>query len=115
MGAASGAERRSPDGELSLGPVVGGAPARAVPLDVSERPAPGGPRLDGPPKRWKVAVLTFVGLYPLLLVTLALLGPVVAPLPFPARTAAVAALLVPVMVYAVMPALTRLFRSWLVR
>lgn len=67
------------------------------------------------PKRWKVAVLTFVGIYPLLLLTLGLLGPVVAPLPFPVRTAAIAGLLVPLMVFVVMPALAGLFRPWLSR
>ena len=74
-----------------------------------------GPAPARQPKRWKVALLTFVGLYPPLLLVLGALGPALAPLPFVARTAVVAALLVPLMVYAIMPALNRIFRSWLLR
>lgn len=66
-----------------------------------------------PPPHWKVAVLTFAGLYPPLLLVLGTLGPHLDPLPLPVRTAVVAALLVPLMVYVVMPALVRLADPWL--
>lgn len=72
------------------------------------------PRRHRPtPPLWKVTVLTFLGLYPPLLLVLGLLGPALVFLPFAIRTAVVAAVLVPLMVYVVMPALTGAFRTWL--
>ena len=42
-----------------------------------------------------------------------LLAPLLADLPFLARTAILTALIVPTMTYAVMPRLTRLLKNWL--
>ena len=68
-----------------------------------------------PPPRWKTFVLTFAGLYPLLLLALHFVAPLLAAWPMPLRTAAIAGGLVALMVFAVMPALTRAFAGWLAR
>jgi hypothetical protein len=66
-----------------------------------------------PAPRWKMAVVTFLALWPLnVLVNLAL-APVSGGWPIPLRALVVVGLLVPVMTYAVMPLATRLFAAWL--
>ena len=60
-------------------------------------------------------MLTFAGLYPPLVLVLATLGPVLSDWPLPARTAVVAGVLVPAMVFVIMPALTKLAGGWLRR
>lgn len=65
------------------------------------------------PPRWKVAVLTWVGIYPLITTLLWVLGPVLGGLPLPAVTLALTIVLVSLMTFVVMPALTRAFRGWL--
>ena len=65
------------------------------------------------PPRWKMAVVTFLALWPLnALVNLAF-APVIGGWPIPLRALIVVGLLVPVMTYAVMPLMTRLFAAWL--
>ena len=68
----------------------------------------------GPP-RWKLATLTWFGVFPVATAMLALAGPWLDSLPLVARTFAITAVLVPAMVFVVMPALTRTFRFWLQR
>lgn len=63
------------------------------------------------PPRWKVAVLTWVGIYPLITTLLWVLGPVLGGLPLPAVTLALTIVLVSLMTFVVMPALTRAFRG----
>ncbi|HVE82754.1 MAG TPA: antibiotic biosynthesis monooxygenase [Myxococcales bacterium] len=71
------------------------------------RPAP------APPSRAKMAVLSWVAIYPLILALNATLGPTLAPLPVPLRALATSAMLVPLMTWVVMPRVTRLFWGWL--
>jgi len=68
-----------------------------------------------PPKRWKMALATFAGRYPVVLVMQVLLGPVTAPLPWPVALLVAMAVTVPVMTWAVMPLLTRPLGAWLRR
>ena len=63
--------------------------------------------------RYKVAAITWLAIYPALTVTLALLGPVLTPLPLYLRTLVVTVVLVPVMVYVLVPAMQRVFVGWL--
>jgi uncharacterized protein len=63
--------------------------------------------------RYKVAVVTWVAIYPALTITLALLGPSLAPLPVYVRTLILTAVLVPVMVYVLVPVVQRIFAGWL--
>ena len=66
-----------------------------------------------PPPRWKMAVVSFLALWPLnILVNLAL-GWLIAGWPVPLRALIIVGLLVPVMTYVVMPQVTRLLAFWL--
>ena len=67
------------------------------------------------PPRWKLFVLTFVGIYPPLLGVLFFGLPHLLHLPFALRTALVAGVLVFLMVFFIMPFLTRTFAAWLRR
>lgn len=75
---------------------------------LGDRPTP-----TGPPPRWKQALLTTVGLVPLLLLSNAALTPLTRGWPGWARTVAVTPLLVALMTWAVMPAITRAAYGWL--
>jgi antibiotic biosynthesis monooxygenase (ABM) superfamily enzyme len=68
----------------------------------------------GPP-RWKLATLSWFGVFPVVTAMLALAEPWLDRLPLVARTFALTGVVVPAMVFVVMPALTRAFRSWLQR
>jgi antibiotic biosynthesis monooxygenase (ABM) superfamily enzyme len=63
--------------------------------------------------RYKLALVTWVAIYPALTITLAVLGPPLAPLPLYLRTLVVTALLVPLMVYVLVPAVQWVFAAWL--
>jgi hypothetical protein len=65
------------------------------------------------PPRWKTAILTWLGIYPTITTAMLLLWPVIAPLPIPLKTLCVTLVVVPTMVYVVMPAMQRWFRPWL--
>jgi antibiotic biosynthesis monooxygenase (ABM) superfamily enzyme len=65
------------------------------------------------PRRYKQAVLTWLGVYPILTVTLALLGPIMRGWPLPLQTLLVTLLLVPLLTFAIFPLLNRAFRGWL--
>ena len=65
------------------------------------------------PPRYKSAVLVFLGLYPLVLALNPLLAPLLGSWPFPLRTLVSLLVSVPLMVWIVMPWLTRCFFNWL--
>lgn len=65
------------------------------------------------PPRGRMTVVTWLGIFPTVSLYLWLLAPLLADLPFLARTAILTALIVPTMTYAVMPRLTRLLKNWL--
>jgi antibiotic biosynthesis monooxygenase (ABM) superfamily enzyme len=67
------------------------------------------------PPRWKLAVLTWVGIYPLITVLLWVLGPVIRGIPLPLVTLGLTIPLVSVMTFVVMPTLTKAFGGWLRR
>src|ERR1043165_2046472 len=66
------------------------------------------PRGRPPPARWRMAVLTWLGIWPLVSLSLWLVAPHLARLPFLLQTALNSALLVLAMTYLMMPWLTRL-------
>jgi uncharacterized protein len=78
-------------------------------LEVWFTPVPG----HAPPPRWKMVAVTLLAIYPLIMLTQLLLGPLMADWPMPLRSLATASLLVCVMTYAAMPLLTGLFSQWL--
>ena len=65
------------------------------------------------PLRHKVALLTWIGIYPVITVLLAFLGPRIAPWPLVARTFVLTASAIPLMTWLVMPTVTRLAKPWL--
>lgn len=66
-----------------------------------------------PPPRWKMAVVSFLALWPLNVLVNAIFAPLIGGWPIPARALVVVGLLVPLMTYIVMPWLTRLLAGWL--
>ena len=67
------------------------------------------------PPRWKLATLTWLGVFPVVTTMLAVGEPLLDPLPLVARTFALTAVVVPATVFVITPALTRAFRFWLQR
>lgn len=65
------------------------------------------------PPRYKEAVITWLGVYPTLTVTLALLRPMMATWPLPFQTLLVTLVLVPLLTFVIFPFLNRAFRAWL--
>ncbi|PIE19799.1 MAG: antibiotic biosynthesis monooxygenase [Proteobacteria bacterium] len=68
-----------------------------------------------PPARYKMAALTALGLYPLLLLLTLALRPLIGGLPSEVQILISVVLGVPLMTWAVMPLVTRLFFRWLYR
>ncbi len=69
--------------------------------------------VNRPPARWKMALLTALGVYPMLLLLGALLRPLVGDWPLPLRLAASLIPGIPLMTWFIMPGLSRLFFGWL--
>lgn len=68
-----------------------------------------------PPKRWKQYLLTLSAIFPLTVIVPWALGPLLDGVPALAAKAVVAAVLVALMVYVIMPHYTRLVSRWLYR
>lgn len=66
-----------------------------------------------PPPRWKVAVVTWLGIYPTVLLLFLTIGPWLETWPLPARTAVITVLVVVLMTWVVAPRLTRWLSAWL--
>lgn len=66
-----------------------------------------------PPPRWKMAVATFAGVYPTVMVLSLTLGPLAGQLPFLFRHAVLNLCVVMMLTWLVMPFLTRILRNWL--
>jgi antibiotic biosynthesis monooxygenase (ABM) superfamily enzyme len=64
--------------------------------------------------RYKLAVVTWLGAYVVITLSLAVLGPTIAAWPLALRTLVLSALMVVALTWLVMPILTRLLRGWLV-
>lgn len=67
------------------------------------------------PPKWKMAVLIWLGIYPTITLVLALLSPFLADLPLPLKTLSLTLVVVPIMVFGVLPLLTRFLGGWLRR
>ena len=66
-----------------------------------------------PPPRWKMAVATFLGVFPLAMILNLTLGPIISEWPFVPRNAVFNAFVVALLSWAVMPVVTRLLHGWL--
>jgi antibiotic biosynthesis monooxygenase (ABM) superfamily enzyme len=68
-----------------------------------------------PPKRWKMAIVTWLGIWPIVMVLQLVLNPLIEDVPFVPRVAIFTIFVVGLITYVVMPQLVRLFRPWLAR
>lgn len=67
-----------------------------------------------PSPRWKMAIITWIAIYPVITILLLILGPIIlGHLPIPIVTLILSITLVLLMTFVVMPLLTRAFRPWL--
>jgi antibiotic biosynthesis monooxygenase (ABM) superfamily enzyme len=66
-----------------------------------------------PPPRWKMATLTFLGVYTTTLPLTFAFGPHLRLWPLPVGNAAFNLMVVPLLTWAVMPTITRVFNGWL--
>jgi antibiotic biosynthesis monooxygenase (ABM) superfamily enzyme len=86
--------------------------------DVNSSPPQGARRAASPatppmPPRWKMVVVVWLAIYPCLTFLLWLAGPRIASWALPLRTLALTALLVPLMVFLLLPGVQRLLAPWL--
>lgn len=65
------------------------------------------------PDRHRMALLTWLVVYPLITVLIALLEPLLGALPLPLRTLVLTGIMVPAMVYVAMPFAMARFAAWL--
>jgi antibiotic biosynthesis monooxygenase (ABM) superfamily enzyme len=70
-------------------------------------------RSPNPPPRWKMAVATFLGVFPVAMILNLMIGPAIKSWPFILRNAVFNACVVALLTWAVMPLVTRLLRPWL--
>lgn len=68
---------------------------------------------QAPPPRWKVAIVTWLGIFPTVLVLFTLLGDTLATLPLFPRVMTLTGMVVVIMTWGVAPQLTRLLKPWL--
>ena len=72
-----------------------------------------GPTGTPPPPPYKMALLTWITIFPLITLVVVVLGPLLEGLPLVPRLAITTAVTVPIMTWLVMPRVTRLLRRWL--
>ena len=67
-----------------------------------------------PPKKWKMAIVIWLAIYPLITTIFALLGKQLMLInPLPLRTLIITFIAVPIMVFVLIPTLQKLLRNWL--
>lgn len=77
--------------------------------------APSGSTTKAPPPKWRVAVVTWLGIFPTVLVLFLTVAPLLADWPLVPRTMLITALVVILMTWVVAPRLTRWLAGWLHR
>ncbi len=67
-----------------------------------------------PPKKWKLAILIWVAIYPTITCIFFFFGKYLIQInPLPLRTLAITLVIVPLMVFVLLPQLQKLFKNWL--
>jgi antibiotic biosynthesis monooxygenase (ABM) superfamily enzyme len=67
-----------------------------------------------PPKKWKTAVLIWIAIYPTITLFFALFGEMLLKInPLPLRTLFITIIVVPLMVFVIIPLLQRVMIKWL--
>lgn len=67
------------------------------------------------PPKWKFALLVWLGIYPTITTVLWLLSPYLVSLPLPLKTLCLTAVVIPTMVWIVLPFLQKNLKNWLHR
>ncbi|WP_405800223.1 antibiotic biosynthesis monooxygenase [Streptomyces sp. NBC_01506] len=106
----TGLEGWFPPRDRTAGP-GGEGPAGAEPG--TDSPEPEGAVASAMPARWKMTLTAALGIFPVSLLSGAVLQPALSPVPLLIRTALIALFFSGLMSYAVMPALTRTLHRWL--
>ena len=65
------------------------------------------------PPRWKMAIVIWLGIYPTATCVIWLLSPLIKDFPFPLKTLCFTLVIVPIMVYVMMPFWTKKLHTWL--
>jgi hypothetical protein len=69
-----------------------------------------------PPKKWKMAIVIWLAIYPLITTIFALLGKQLILIePLPLRTLIITIIAVPIMVFVLIPTLQKLLHNWLTK
>ena len=69
-----------------------------------------------PPKKWKMAIIIWLAIYPLITTIFALLGKQLMLInPLPLRTLIITVIAVPIMVFILIPTLQKILRNWLAK
>lgn len=63
--------------------------------------------------KWKTALMIWLGIYPTITTALFLLGPLLKDFALPMKTLCLTLVVVPVMVWIVLPLLQKLLKNWL--
>ncbi len=72
--------------------------------------------MSKPPKKWKMAILIWIAIYPTVTIVALLFGNHFEKIdPLPLRTLVSTTIVVPIAVYALVPALQKLLNNWLSR
>ena len=66
-----------------------------------------------PPPKWKTAVLVWIAIYPSITILFLLFGEQLEQLPAPLRTLVLSLILVPLLVFVLLPLLHKTFARWL--
>lgn len=98
-----------------LRPVADGDPEYRLLHGLDAWFAPTAVPAHAPPPRWRMTVVSWLGIFPTVAILLAFVAPLLAPLPFLLRTALLTALVAVLMSYVIMPRLTRWMGGWLRR
>ena len=98
-----------------LAPVADGEPEYRVLGGLDAWFAPTLLASSKPPPRWRMTVVSWMGIFPTVALLLHFVAPRLEPLPFLLRTAVFTALVALLMAYVVMPRLTRWMAWWLRR
>ena len=94
-------------------PLVEGEPRRRVVTGLETWFTLPGQTTITPPPRHKMALVTWLAVYPLITAIFLFGGPLLLQLPLPLRTLLMTVVMVPAMTYVIMPGMARLFRRWL--
>ena len=69
-----------------------------------------------PPKKWKMAIVIWLAIYPLITTIFVLFGQQLIQInPLPLRTFAITIIAVPVMVFGLIPLLQKVLHKWLIK